>query len=72
MKPDAVLGVGVIEDGDAVAIGHLDNLAGEGVGEGCYGENYEDAKGNNTGRQMHFLIPGIPGFTSVTGDIVVR
>ena len=35
MNPDAVLGVGVIEDGDAVAIGDFDDLADEGVGEGC-------------------------------------
>ncbi len=34
MKPDAVLGVGVIEDGDAVAIGHLDDLDSEGIGRG--------------------------------------
>ncbi len=50
MKADAVLGVGVIEDGDAVTIGHLDDLAGEGVGEGRYGERYEEAKRNYTGR----------------------
>ncbi len=29
MKTDAVLGVGVIEDGDAVAIGHLDDSTGK-------------------------------------------
>ena len=40
MKPDAVLGVGVIEDGDAVAIGDLNDLAGEGVGRGRYGAIY--------------------------------
>ncbi len=34
LKPDAVLGVGVIEDGDAVTIGDFDDLAGEGLGEG--------------------------------------
>ena len=34
LQPDAVLGVGVIEDGDAVTIGYLDNFAGEGVGNG--------------------------------------
>ncbi len=72
LQPDAVLGVGAIKDGDAVAIGHLVDLAGEGVGRGRYGEKYEEAKGNYTGRQMHFLIPGITGFTSLTGDIVVR
>ena len=32
MKADAVLGVSVIKDGDAVAIGYLDDLAAEGVG----------------------------------------
>jgi len=50
LKPDAVLGVGVIEDGDAVAIRHLDNFAGEGIGRGRYGEKYEEAKRNYTGR----------------------
>ncbi len=34
LKPDAVLGVGVIEDGDAVGIGDFDDFAGESVGEG--------------------------------------
>ncbi len=32
-KPDAVLGVGVIEDSDAVAIGDFDDLDSEGLGE---------------------------------------
>ncbi len=32
LKADAVLGVGVIEDGNAVAIGDFDDLAGEGIG----------------------------------------
>ncbi len=32
MQPDAVLGVGAIKDGNAVAIGDFDELAGEGVG----------------------------------------
>jgi len=38
LKPDAVLGVGVIEDGNAVAISNFHDLAGEGIGEsrgGC-------------------------------------
>ncbi len=52
-------GVGVIEDGDAVAIGHLDGLAGAGVGEGRYGEQDEDAKRNYTGGPIHFRIFGI-------------
>jgi hypothetical protein len=34
LRPDAVLGVGAIEDGDGVTIGDFDDLAGEGVGEG--------------------------------------
>ncbi len=34
LKPDAVLGVGVIEESDAVAIGDFGDLAGEGIGEG--------------------------------------
>jgi hypothetical protein len=34
LQPDAVLGVGVIEDGYGVAIGHFDDLAGEGSGKG--------------------------------------
>ncbi len=68
--PDAVLGVGAIEDGDAVAIGDFDHLAGESIGRGRYGEKYEEAKGNYT--DCHSLIPGIPGFTSLTRDIVVR
>ena len=50
LKPDAVLGVGAIKDGDRIAIGDLDDLAGEGVGRGRYEEKYEEAKGNNTGR----------------------
>ncbi len=37
LQPNAVLGVGVIEDGDAVTIGHLDHLAGESIGRGRYG-----------------------------------
>ncbi len=52
-------GVGVIEDGDAVAVGDFDGFAGKGVGEGRYGEKYEEAKANNTGRQTHSLIPGV-------------
>ncbi len=32
LQPDAVLGVSAIEDGDAVAIGYLNDLAREGVG----------------------------------------
>ncbi len=35
LQPDAVLGVGVIEDGDAVTIGDFDDLDSEGLGEGC-------------------------------------
>ncbi len=58
MKPDAVLDVGVIEDGDAVAIGHLDDLAGEGIARGRYGEQDEDAKRNCTGGPIHFRIFG--------------
>ncbi len=33
LKPDAVLGV-VIKDGNAVAVGDFDDLAGEGIGRG--------------------------------------
>ncbi len=43
-------GVGVIEDGDRIAIGDLDHLAGESIGRGRYGEKYEEAKSNDTGR----------------------
>ena len=49
-KVDTVLGVGVIEDSDAVAIGELDDLAGESVGRGRYGEKYEEGKRNCTSR----------------------
>ncbi len=59
MKPDAVLGVGVIKDGDAVAIGNLDDLAGEGVGEGRYGEKYEEAKSDQTDCPINSLISGV-------------
>ncbi len=34
LKPDAVLRVGAIKDGDAVAVGHLDDFPGEEVGSG--------------------------------------
>jgi len=34
LKPDAVLRVGAIKDGDAVAIGDFDDFAGEEVGSG--------------------------------------
>ncbi len=34
LKTDAVLDVGVIEDGNAVAIGDFDHLAGESIGNG--------------------------------------
>jgi hypothetical protein len=47
---DTVLGVGVIEDSDAVAIGDFDHLAGESVGRGRYGEKYEEGKRNCTSR----------------------
>ncbi len=40
LKADAVLGVGAIENGDAVAVGHLDDLGGEGVGRGCERKTY--------------------------------
>ncbi len=59
MKPDAALGVGAIEDSEAVAIGYLDDLAGEGVGRGRYGEKYEEEKSDQTDCPMHSLIPGI-------------
>ncbi len=72
LKPDAMLGVGAVEDGDAVAIGDFDDFPGEGVGRGRYGEKYEEANDDYTGYSMHFPIPGIPGFKSLTGDIVVR
>ena len=38
-----------VEDADRIAIGNLDDLAGEGVGKGLYGEKYEEGKGNYTG-----------------------
>ncbi len=50
LKPDAVLGVGAIKDSDAVAVNNLDDFAGEGIGRGRYGEKYEEAKRNYTGR----------------------
>ncbi len=43
MKPDAVLGVGAIKDGDAVTIGDFDDLAGEGVGSGRCPDNNKDS-----------------------------
>ncbi len=55
MQPDAVLGVGVIEDGNAVAIGDFDDLAGEGVGEGRAREIYEEAK-SDWGRWIAFFL----------------
>ncbi|MEE8251823.1 MAG: hypothetical protein V3R24_08790, partial [Gemmatimonadales bacterium] len=55
-------GVGAIKDSDAVAIGEPNDFAGEGIGEGRYGEKDEEAKGKNTGRQTHSLIPGIVNF----------
>jgi len=51
-------GVGAIEDGDAVAIHHLEDFAGEGVGRGRYGEKDEDAKRNCTGGPILFRIFG--------------
>ncbi len=59
LQPDAVLRVGVIKDGDAVAIGDFDDFASEGIGRGRYREKYEEAKSYYTGRQMRFFIPGI-------------
>ncbi len=44
------MGVGVVEDSDAVAIGDFDHLAGESVGRGRYGEKYEEGKCNCTSR----------------------
>ncbi len=38
LKPDAVLDVGVIKDGDSVAIGDLDDFSGKGIGRGWYTE----------------------------------
>ncbi len=35
LKPDAVLRVGAIKDGDAVAIGDFDDFAGERIGRDC-------------------------------------
>ncbi len=43
LKPDAVLGVGVLEDGDAVAVGDFDDLAGEGVGKGRCPDDKRDS-----------------------------
>ncbi len=43
-------GVGVIKDGDGVAISNFHDLAGEGIGRGRYGEKDQEAKSNDTGR----------------------
>jgi len=40
-----------------LAIRNLDDLAGEGIGEGYYGKKYEETKGDYT--DCHSLIPGI-------------
>ena len=39
-----------VEDVKRIAVRNLDDLAGEGVGRGRYGEKDEDAKRNCTGR----------------------
>ncbi len=53
LKSDTVLGVGVIEDGNGVAIGDFDDLAGEGVGRCRYGEKYEAANSGVDGLVMN-------------------
>ncbi len=44
LKPDTVLGVGAIKDGDGVAISNFHDPAGEGVGEGC-GKQQQQKRG---------------------------
>lgn len=43
LQPDAVLRVGIIEDGDAVAIGDFHDLAGEGVRESRCPDDNKDS-----------------------------
>ena len=52
-----------IEDVEGIAIRNLEDLAGEGIGRGCWGEKYEEEKRTYTGG--HCLIPGIPGFNHI-------
>ncbi len=35
-----------VDDVEGIAIGNLNDLAGEGIGEGRYAEKYEGAKSN--------------------------
>ncbi len=67
-----MLGVGVIEDSNAVAIGDFDDLAGEGVGRGRYGEKYGGSKAQLYGPLNAFPYPWNPGFKNLTNNIVVR
>ncbi len=46
-----------VEDVEGIAIRNLDDLAGKGIGNGWYGEKYEEEKRNYT--DCHSLIPGI-------------
>jgi hypothetical protein len=48
-QPDLVLGVGVAQDCDGVAIGHIDDLAQQGVGMGLEGQQ----KRKNTSENSH-------------------
>ncbi len=55
LQPDAVFGVGVVKDGDAVAISNFDDFPGERIGRGRYGKKYE-AESNYVGCQTHPFI----------------
>ena len=46
-----------VEDVEDITVRNLDDLAGEGIGRGQYGEKYEKEKRNDT--DCHSLIPGI-------------
>ncbi len=52
-------GVGVIKDGDAVAIGYLNDLAGEGIGEGCGGCQQQGRQHSQNG-PIHSDLPRVP------------
>ncbi len=50
-----MLGVGVIEDGDAVAVCDLDDFAGKGIGEGCGGCQQQERQHSQNGRFIVIL-----------------
>ncbi len=54
-----MLGVGVIEDGDAVAIGDFDDLADEGVGQSRGTDDNKDTEREYRDCSAHVFIPWV-------------